>query len=65
MPTSSDPEEIKYVQAKLYWACAYLRKTHGRTETEAPRRILTAAAKLVGTDKEIDLTRRNIKARLK
>lgn len=53
------------VKGMLYNASKHLRSTSGRTETEAPRRILSAAAKLVGTDKELDLTKRNIKARLK
>lgn len=59
------PTQAQYVKSSLSRACKYLRDTQGRTETEAPRRILTEAAKLVGTDQEIDLTKRNIKARLK
>jgi hypothetical protein len=42
----------------------YLRDTHGRTPTEPERRIISAAIKVVGTDKELDLTQRNIRVRL-
>lgn len=54
------------VKLQLRRASRYLRDTHGRTSTEGSRRILTEAAKLVGTDAPgVDLTKRNIAARLK
>lgn len=53
------------VTLQLRRVSRYLRDTHGRTATEAPRRILTEASKIVGTDKKLDLTKRNIVARLK
>lgn len=58
------PEHTEAVK-KLRRIMVYLRDTNGRTETEAPRRVLTAASKIVGTDKVVDLNQRNIKARLK
>ena len=48
----------------LTHACTYLKKTHGRTISEGPRRILTAALRCIGTENEVDLTAKNIKARV-
>jgi hypothetical protein len=45
-------------------ACSHLKKEQGRTATEGPRRILTAALQCVGTDRVVDLKQRNIKARV-
>lgn len=46
-------------------ACNYLKAVHGRTATEGPRRILTEASRLVGTDaRGVDLTKRNITRRV-
>jgi hypothetical protein len=51
-------------RAVLTRSCRYLRAEHGRTISEAPRRILTAAMRIVGTDAVVDLRQRNIAARL-
>jgi hypothetical protein len=51
-------------RASLTRACRYLRDSGGRTATEGPKRILTAAMKAVGTDAIVDLNERGIKARL-
>lgn len=57
--------QIGVIQNWLYRASTHLRKSSGRTETEGPRRILTEAAKIVGTDNVLDLNKRNIKVRVK
>lgn len=51
-------------KASLTRSCRYLRAEHGRTLSEASRRILTAAMQCVGTDATVDLKQRNIAARL-
>jgi len=51
-------------KAILVDACRYLKTEHGRTISEGPRRILTAALLCVGTDDTVDLKQRNIAARL-
>lgn len=45
----------------LYRAAKYLRDQHGRTDTEAARRILTTAARFIGTEDEVDLNHRYIR----
>lgn len=45
-------------------ACRYLKAEHGRTVSEGPRRILTAALKCVGTDLTVDLKATHIKSRV-
>lgn len=51
-------------RASLSRSCRYLRAEHGRTLSEAPRHILTAAMKCVGTESTVNLKQRNIAARL-
>jgi hypothetical protein len=46
-------------------ASFYLRESYGRTETEGPRRILTAALRCIGTERDPDLTQQSIRARVK
>jgi hypothetical protein len=46
-------------------ASFYLRESYGRTATEGPRRILTAALRCIGTDRDVDLTQPFIRARVK
>jgi hypothetical protein len=46
-------------------ASFYLREAYGRNETEGPRRILTAALRCIGTDRDIDLTQSYIRDRVK
>lgn len=70
MKTLSEVEALledgkKYVQGKLQRASKHLRDTSGRTLTEGPRRILTEASKLVGTNiPGVDLTKPNIRKRV-
>jgi hypothetical protein len=48
----------------LISACKYLRTTHGRTETEGERRILTTAARFLGTEEVVDLSVHYIRSRV-
>lgn len=62
----NDPTHQKFAKMLLGRACLYLRAEHGRTSSEGPRRILTAASQIVGTDIEgVNLKQANIARRVK
>jgi hypothetical protein len=39
----------------------YLRKAYGRPATEAPRRVITAALRCIGTEQTVNVDKRYLK----